>query len=61
MAPSDRTKGNGNKLKYKVPLNIMKHFFIMQRTKYCHRLPREVVEFPSFDIQKLTGLLGNMQ
>jgi len=40
-----------------VPLNIREHFFTVRVTEHWHRLPREVVESPSLemDIQKLSG------
>jgi len=51
VVPSDRTRGNGHKLKHgKFPLNIRKHFFTVNVTKHWHRLPGEVVESPSLGI-----------
>ena len=51
--PSDRTRGNGRKLKYTgFPLNIRKHFFTLRVTEHWHRLPRGVVESPSMEIFK---------
>ena len=52
MVLSDRTIGNGHRLKYrKFHVNIKKNF-TMRVIKYWHRLPREVVESLSFEILK---------
>ena len=51
MVPSDRTKGNGHKLKHrKLHLNMRKNFFTLRVMEPWNRLPREVVESPSLEI-----------
>ncbi|KAK4815447.1 hypothetical protein QYF61_002836 [Mycteria americana] len=53
VVPSDRTRGNGHKLKHKrCLLNIRKHVFTMRVTEPWHRLPREVLESPTLEICK---------
>lgn len=48
---SARTGGSGCKLECrKFHLNIKEHFFTVQVTKQCHRLPREIVEYSSLEI-----------
>jgi len=63
VVPSDRTRANGHKLKHRrVRLNIRKRFLTLRVPEHWHRLPREVVEFPSLEIFKsrLVIVLGNL-
>jgi len=49
VVPSDRTRGNGHKLKHeKFQLNL----FTLRVTEHWNRLPRGVVESPSLEIFK---------
>ena len=62
-ADSDRTSGNGFKLKEeKFRLNIRRKFFIQRMVRRCHRLPREAVHTPSLEVfkAKLDGTLCSL-
>jgi len=60
---SDRTRGNGCKLKEgRCKLDIRKKFFTMRMVKHWHRLPRAAVAVPSLAVFKtrLDGALSNL-
>ena len=53
VVPSDRTRGNGHKLKHrKLQLNPRKNFFPLRVTEPWTRLPKGAVESPSLEILK---------
>jgi len=49
VVPSDRTRGNGHKLKPR-KFQLKMNFFPLRVTEPWPRLPREVVESPSLEI-----------
>jgi len=54
MVSSDRTRGNGHKLKKKkLHLNTRNYFFIVRVVKHWNRLPREIVKTSSLEMLKV--------
>jgi len=53
VVPSNRTRGNGHKLKHrKFQLNMRKNFFTLKVMDHWNTLAREVVDSPSLEILK---------
>jgi len=53
VVPSNRTRGNGHRLKHRTfQLNTRKNFFTQRVSKHWNRLPREVMESSSLEILK---------
>lgn len=61
VVPTNRTEGNGHKLKHiKFHLNARKHFSIVRVTKHWNRLLKEFVETPPEESKPNWTYLGNL-
>jgi len=55
VVPSNRTRGNGHKLKHReFRLNMRKNFFTLKVAECWNRFPREVVDTPYLEISAWT-------
>ena len=63
MSDSDRTRGNGFKIKEgRIRLDVRKKFFTQRVVRHWRRVPREAVDAPSLEALKarLDGILESL-